>query len=57
MKWFEGILRDLRYAIRGLVRDPIFTIVSVLTLSLAIGATTAIYTAFKTVLLDPATIR
>ena len=53
MNWFEGILRDLRYTVRSLVRDPIFTIVSVLTLSLAIGATTAIYTAFKTVLLDP----
>lgn len=53
MNWLGGILRELRFAIRSLARDPIFTAVSVLTLSLAIGATTAIYTAFKTVLLDP----
>lgn len=35
------------------MRDRIFTISSMLTLGLAIGATTAIFAAFKTVLLDP----
>jgi len=48
-----GFWRDLRYAIRGLIRDPVFTISSLLTLAIAIGATTAIFTAFKAVLLDP----
>ena len=39
----ESIVSDLRYAARKLLRAPVFTIVAVTTLALAIGATTAVY--------------
>jgi len=45
--------RDFKHAARGLVRAPVFTIVTMLTLALAIGANTAIFSVAKVVLLEP----
>jgi predicted permease len=45
------LLRDLRYACRGLLRAPLFTIVSVVSIALGIGANTAIFTLVDQVLL------
>jgi putative ABC transport system permease protein len=46
-------LRDCRYGFRRLQRDPVFTIVAVLTLAVGVGATTAVFTVVNGVLLRP----
>jgi putative ABC transport system permease protein len=47
------MLSDLKYALRQLVKNPGFTLVVVLTLSLGIGACTIVFTAINTTLLHP----
>src|SRR5712691_7697726 len=42
--WLEQFLQDLRYGLRVLCKAPGFAAIIVLTLGLAIGATTAIFT-------------
>jgi predicted permease len=43
----------LRHTIRALLRTPVFTLATVLTLAIAIGATTAIFSVVNGVLLEP----
>ncbi|MGH9673956.1 MAG: permease prefix domain 1-containing protein, partial [Bryobacteraceae bacterium] len=49
--WGEHLVQDARFALRSFRRNPGFALVSVLTLALAIGATTAVFAVVHAILL------
>ena len=49
----DGIVRDIRYALRTFRRNPLFTTVAVLTLALGIAASTAVFTVVDAVVFRP----
>ncbi len=53
----ESLWKDITFGLRMLVRRPAFTVIAVLTLALGIGANTAIFTLFDSVLLESLPVR
>ena len=50
---FDPLLQDLRFALRSLRKRPLFFLIPVLSLSIGIGANTAIFTAVNRFILSP----
>jgi len=55
--YLETIFQDLRYGARMLARNPLFTIVVVVTLALGIGVNTAIFSVGKCTVVETASLQ
>jgi macrolide transport system ATP-binding/permease protein len=51
--WFDNLLRDIKFAIRQLIRNPSFAVVAILVLALGMGASVAIFAFVDAALLEP----
>jgi hypothetical protein len=55
--WLDDLQRDVRFAVRALLRSRGFTAVAVLTLAVGIGANTAIFSLLNTLMLRSLPVR
>jgi predicted permease len=55
--WLDSVLADIRYSLRALRRQPAFSAVAVLSLALAIGANSAIFSFADALLLRPLPVK
>ena len=53
--WLDDGVRDVRFALRSLLRTPGFTVIAVLVIAVGIGVNTAVFSVIDTVLLKPLT--
>lgn len=54
---WNGLTQDVRYAIRGFARSPLFVLVAVLSIGLGIGANAGMFSLFDQILLRPLPVR
>ena len=57
LAWSESIVQDLQYAVRKLVKEPAFTTLAMVTLTLGIGLNTSLFTVFNAIALRPWPVR
>jgi hypothetical protein len=57
LEWIETLQRDLRYALRGLGRNPGFAAAAIISLVLGIGASISIFAVADSMLLRPLPFR
>ncbi len=50
---YESWIMDVRYAVRRLMRRPVYAALAIATLALGAGGTAAVYSVAETILLDP----
>ena len=55
--YIESLIRDLQYAVRMLVKAPVFTLTATAALALGIGANTAIFQLLDAIRLRPLPVR
>jgi putative ABC transport system permease protein len=55
--WLERLAQDIRYALRGFVRAPAFTLTVTGTIAIALGLNTTVFTVFDAYMLRPLAVR
>ena len=55
--WLESLLQDIRYALRCFRNAPLFSLTVILTIGLALGLNTTLFTAFNAYVLAPFSVQ